>query len=291
MNDKQTPPGEWPREWPRELGLDENAGPAAYITRAKADSIIFAALDQAGFPEFDASPFHTGAVPALDTQVKEPPRAQSPRRMQRGFGYVAAAAMLAFVGVGSASAAVMWYLGIGSITIIAPRNQPQPASSERAHHTPRKPKPQVESEPVAPSVLPEFVVEAPPASPKPERRAPEDLLEEGNRLRAERRWAKADEAYERAFQSAPRSQTAYVARVASAAVRLEHLHDAAGALSLYRAALRQEPKGALGEEILLGIAEAQRALGDRAAERRALERFMADYPSSPHTAQVRARLD
>jgi TolA-binding protein len=122
-------------------------------------------------------------------------------------------------------------------------------------------------------------------------RAPEDWLVEGNRLRAERRWAKADDAYTRAAQHAPNTQTAYVARVASGAVRLEHLGDARGALARYRAAQEQLPHGALAEEILWGIVEAERALGDRAREHAALERFLREFPSSPLAGQARARLE
>jgi len=266
MSDKHPPLPAWPSE----LTLDEQAGPAAYITRAKADAIVLGALDRAGF--------------TLDAPLADAPAAtRTGRRARHGLRYLAAAAVLAFFSVGSASAAVMWYLGVGSVTTIeAPRATP-PVEKRRASARLPKAAPQ----PVEPAVLPEVVVEA----PKHERRAPEDWLEEGNRLRAEKRWAKADEAYSRAFQSGARSQTAYVARVAAAAVRLEHLSDAEGALGLYRSALRQEPHGALGEEILLGIAEAQRALGDTAAERRALERFLAQYPSSALAKQVRERLD
>jgi TolA-binding protein len=122
-------------------------------------------------------------------------------------------------------------------------------------------------------------------------RAPEDWLVEGNRLRAERRWAKADDAYTRAAQHAPNTQTAYVARVASGAVRLEHLGDARGALARYRAAQGQLPRGALAEEIQWGIVEAEHALGNRDQERAALERFLREFPNSPLAEQAKARLD
>jgi tetratricopeptide (TPR) repeat protein len=127
--------------------------------------------------------------------------------------------------------------------------------------------------------------------PRASTRAPEDWLVEGNRLRAERRWAKADDAYTRAALHAPNTQTAYVARVASGAVRLEHLGDARGALARYRAAQEQLPRGALAEEILWGIVEAERALGDRDREHAALERFLHEFPGSPLADQARSRLD
>jgi tetratricopeptide (TPR) repeat protein len=141
----------------------------------------------------------------------------------------------------------------------------------------------------APVVVPEPARDRPARAHGP--RAPEDWLVEGNRLRADKRWSKADEAYSRAAQRASNKQTTYVARVASAAVRLDHLNDARGALSRYRAALSLLPDGALSEEILWGISEAHRALGDHAAEQAALTRFLQEHPSSPLAGQAKARLD
>lgn len=258
-------------EWPDALRLDDQPGPAAYITRTKSDAIIASALEQAGFQETPIAPVVT-------------PSGFVKRKGRAGARLVAAVALVAFFGVGSASAAVMWYLETRSEPTLeqAPSPAPKPRRSVRRD----KPRQETQATPPTPALLPEMVVEATPR----ERRAPEDWLEEGNRMRAERRWARADEAYSRALESAPRSQTAYVARVASAAVRLEHLNDARGALSLYRAALRQSPDGALREEILLGIADAERALGDRSAERRALERLLDEYPRSAHGDEARARL-
>ncbi|MBX3275157.1 MAG: hypothetical protein KF729_33135, partial [Sandaracinaceae bacterium] len=51
---------------------------------------------------------------------------------------------------------------------------------------------------------------------------PEDLLALGNRLRAERRWREAGDAYAAAARAQPGSATAHVADVAAAAIRLEH---------------------------------------------------------------------
>jgi tetratricopeptide (TPR) repeat protein len=115
-------------------------------------------------------------------------------------------------------------------------------------------------------------------------------LAEANRLRAAARWQAADAAYERVWRSAPKSSSAYVARVAQASVRLEHLGDARGALTAYRAALAQSPDGPLGEEIRFGIAEALRRRGDARQERDALERFLAAYPDSPLATRARQRL-
>jgi hypothetical protein len=255
-------------EWPPELSLDGGGGPAPYITRAKADALIFAALEQAGF----------------DTAVPVPAPVPT-RELRNGWAArsVAAVVLFASLGVGSASAAVMWY--------VRERTEaPAPApvlERQQEREAVRRAPARVEAKHVAPLELPAEIIEP----KKVERRAPEDWLVEGNRLRAERRWDKADEAYGQAVRSAPHGPSAYVARVASAAVRLEHLHDARGALSLYRAALREQPQGSLREEVLFGIAEAQRALGNREAERAALEHFLREYPSSPLAGQAKSRLD
>jgi tetratricopeptide (TPR) repeat protein len=194
-----------------------------------------------------------------------------PAPKKRG-GWVAAAIALACIGGGSASAAVLWYV-----------------------HTQREPvvvspalRPHVEA-PVV--VAPVQAVEPAPVqapAPRPSVRAPEDWLREGNRLRAARRWKQADEAYGHAAHAS--SDAAYVAFVASAGVRLEHLGDARGALARYRAALKASPHGALDEEIRFGIADAHRALGETAREREALQAFLRDYPASPLAEHARARL-
>ena len=85
----------------------------------------------------------------------------------------------------------------------------------------------------------------------------------------------------------PGTATAYVARVAAASLRLDHLGDPAGALALYRGALAG---GALGEEALLGTARCHRALGDRASEAATLRRLLAAHPRSLLAAQASARL-
>lgn len=276
MSESQTPEGQ-----PIELPLDADAGPAHYITRAKADAIILRALDEAGFGAADV-PLAAAAPSAAQGAASMRPR----RRWSAGW-LVAAAAILCAT-VGSASAAVLWYARVRGPEPVATTPTPR---GERVRVSRRAPAPP--SEAIEPTVSPIMPVESPSPSPapKPAKRAPEDWLIEGNRLRAEKRWSSADEAYSRAVHGAPHSHSAYVAQVASAAVRLEHLHDARGALSRYRAALKQHPTGPLGEEIHYGIADAYRTLGDRAAEREALQLFLREHPGSALAAQARARLD
>jgi tetratricopeptide (TPR) repeat protein len=278
MTDERSPMGRWPRE----LSLDGQAGPAPYITRSKSDALIMSALDEAGFGAPQQPTLRDSHTQSRASTGKDEPAVSAPLRKRAiGARYLAAAAvLLACAGVGSASAAVLWYVREQQAPVVTPQPVVTPVAT---------PRPKLERKPTR---LAEVVLEQPPIEverSKPER-APEDLLIEGNRLRAEKRWAKADEVYTRAFQSAPASQAAYVARVASAAVRLEHLDDAAGALARYRSALRHVPDGALSEEILFGIADAYRALGKPEKEREALEEFLAAHPSSPLSKQAQARL-
>ncbi len=116
---------------------------------------------------------------------------------------------------------------------------------------------------------------------------PEDLLRAANQLRQQGRWREAERAYGRVMERYPGTATAYVARVAAASLRLDHLGDPAGALALYRGALAG---GALGEEALLGTARCHRALGDRASEAATLRRLLAAHPRSLLAAQASARL-
>ncbi|AEI66379.1 tetratricopeptide repeat protein [Corallococcus macrosporus] len=129
---------------------------------------------------------------------------------------------------------------------------------------------------------------APAASAKPG--AQEDLLLKANGLRSEGRWKEAESLYLRVIRAEPSSLASYVARVASGSLRLEHLGDAPGALRQFKAALRLQPRGVLDQEAQHGIAEAHRVLGDRDAERGALEVFLAAHPDSPLVPSARARV-
>jgi tetratricopeptide (TPR) repeat protein len=214
--------------------------------------------------------------------------APPPPRKRRSFLWQAAAAsLMVFVGMGSASAAVMLWKRVV---------QPEPVVTQLPVEKPRAKKPRHEKpvEPLVEAQVEEPVVAPVVESEKPEKRKParkpEDFLDDANGLRAEKRWREADENYARVWQVAPKSSAAYVARVASAAVRLEHLHDAKTALARYRAALEQNPRGALSEEIRFGIAECYRARGNHAEERKALESFVHDHPGSGLASKARARL-
>jgi len=121
-------------------------------------------------------------------------------------------------------------------------------------------------------------------------RPPQDLLPRANRLRGEGDYAGAERTYLRVVSQAPGSPAAYSARVAAASLRLERLGDARGALALYGQALRAVPDGPLGPEIREGIAAAYRKLGNRSAERGALQALLAADPSPASADKARARL-
>ncbi|NTX11597.1 tetratricopeptide repeat protein [Myxococcus sp. CA056] len=146
-----------------------------------------------------------------------------------------------------------------------------------------------------PRTTPDVAVPSPSAKLRgtemlPSAPAPEDLLRRANGHRATGQWKAAEALYLRVIRTDPQGMSAYVARVASGSLRLEHLGDARGALRQYQEAQRGWPGGVLEEEASHGVTEALRALGDRDGEARALESFLARHPDSPHGVAARARL-
>lgn len=119
---------------------------------------------------------------------------------------------------------------------------------------------------------------------------PEDLMKQANEQRRARRWPAAEALYQRVMTEHPGTSAAYVAAIAAASIRLDHLGDPRGALALYRSALRRGPDRALAEEARWGVAEAHRALGNAARERRALEELTRAHPGSPLVPRAEARL-
>jgi hypothetical protein len=118
----------------------------------------------------------------------------------------------------------------------------------------------------------------------------EDLLAEANAARTAHDWRGADALYRRVARGrATGGLAAQTALVASAELHLQHLGDPAGAARGFRAALASGAKAALAEDARWGLAECARALGDAAAERRALDDFLASHPGSPRTERARAR--
>jgi len=193
---------------------------------------------------------------------------RAPRRMTR----FAVAATLCAVVAGTAAAAI-WY------TKQKPVELPAPAAP-----APIKPPP-------PPVSAPSFVPPPPPVVETPHHPpAAQDLLRLANQRRAQHQWRDAQSLYRRVEREYTGSESAYVAMLADASLRLEHLHDAHGALGLYRTALAKGP-GSLREEAGFGVAESYRALGQKKAEAQALDSFVAAHPDSPMTPRARERLE
>jgi tetratricopeptide (TPR) repeat protein len=195
--------------------------------------------------------------------------------VSRVLGIAAAAAVALFAG---GAIAAVWY---------ATREEPAEPLAEAVRETPREVI-------VAPS-LPEEPDPVLPQEPEPAKRAkkleaPEDLLAKANELRGQKQWGAAEKTYSRVMRAHPRSQAAYVAAIAAAALRLEHLDDAHGALLLYEKARAISPNGALEADVLFGIAGAHRALGDRADEKRTLEHLLRKYPKSVFVPAAKKRI-
>ncbi|WP_164016928.1 tetratricopeptide repeat protein [Pyxidicoccus trucidator] len=284
--------------------LDGEAGPARRISRQKSAALVLAALE-AGTPETPPRPrvggklppvwLMAGAVlfagaaaatawslarpasteePQVTTSIPETPRAE--RDSAPGVGSeptedsarpVEAEPPVPAQAVGSAPPASA-----------PPRvaRPPAPAPSEAS--------PRDDAAPVVRQPRPEAPARIPPDA------EPEDLLRKANELRAVGRWKEAEALYLHVIRAQPSSLASYVARVASGSLRLEHLGNARGALRQFQEALRIQPHGVLGQEARHGIAEAWRALGDREAEARALEEFLAIHPDSPLGTTARTRL-
>jgi len=121
-----------------------------------------------------------------------------------------------------------------------------------------------------------------------------DLLQRANRLRAAGRFAQAERVYTRVARTADRHPNgvgaAYAATIAAAELRLEHTNDPAGALQLFRRALRMQPRGALSASARYGIAQSQRVLGRPEAEARALAELIEDHPEHLLRTGAEARL-
>ncbi|WP_375757002.1 tol-pal system YbgF family protein [Corallococcus exercitus] len=241
--------------------LDDGSGPARRLSRQRSSALVQAALD------------------AALQQAPEPPR-----RRKRPPVWLVAGAALVFTG---AAAAAAWRYS-------------RPAQPPPVVLTPAVPEPTrvATLEPVPlPSTPPPpepFTIEHPrplrPSIAVKESSKPEDLLRQANAFRSAGKWKEAEELYLRVIRAEPSSLAAYVARVASGSLRLEHLGDARGALRQFQDAVRLQPGGMLDPEARHGVAEAHRALGDTAAEARALGEFLTMHPDSPLSTASRARL-
>lgn len=264
-----------------DLLLDDQAGPARRISAARGHELIQNALT---------------ALPAA-AQV-----APTTRARRRGAWLLAAAVVLS-AGVASAG----YYTWVRSSAERAPR----PLPSAPATVTPSEPDVPVEPPVVSPADQPEPVAvvptptpteparsEPPAPTPTPPRARPDNaskisaasLIERANKLRRARSWRRAEATYQRVRRAYPDTQSADVATIAAASIRLEHLGDARGAKRLYSAALRRAGEHALAEEARWGLARVHRRLRDRDGERRMLRALLQHHPDSLLLPSVRQRL-
>lgn len=102
-------------------------------------------------------------------------------------------------------------------------------------------------------------------------------LARANAARGARRYAEALSLYSSVIDAYPSSAPAQAARVAAADIALEHQRDVARARRLYAEAVKRG--GELAAEARFGLAQAERARGDRSAERVALDEFLRHHPS------------
>lgn len=261
--------------------LDGRPGPARHLSSEAARALVDAAIERA-----QASP---------DEALAPPPRSRG-RRSQK---LALAAAVLIGVSVGGAALALV------SRALDRGARPSPPRPVERVVEPPPAPV----DEPAPPPVVPEprqRVRATPRKAPRAVGAAPsrreaslavvpddlpaEDLLALASERRKAHAWREADELYRSVVARFAATDAAVVAQIASAALHLQHLGDARGALAAYRHALAARPTGTLGEEARYGIAEAQRALGDVDAESRALVEFLDHHPRSALAPAARRRL-
>jgi tetratricopeptide (TPR) repeat protein len=272
-------------ELQRLLVLDDAPGPALPIDAWRANEIIEAALDGAGFGPSGGPSSSSGG------KASPPSGASTGAAVGTKLAVVAAvvivvAAIVLFMtrgrrGNGQVApppipdAAIDSSVGSGTLAV-APDAAPEVVAEDIVIDEPPPPQP-TQKEPA-------------PPRPKPKRdESPADLLGEANAKRAAKQWRESDALYARVVESAPKTLAAQTALIASASLRLEHLGDPKGALQRFRRALAIAPKGALAEDARWGIVEATRAIGDRAAEAAALDEFLAKHASSPLAPRAKAR--
>jgi hypothetical protein len=272
------------------LALDGAAGPARPIAPARAASIVATALRGAGFP-----PPGTGGGGGGAGGVHGAGRALAPRLIALAGG-VSAIAVVAWLAVRAPGAPPSAPVAQTAPPPAAPAQlAPAPAAA-----APSEPDP-IEMVPDDPPRVPAPSKPHVTAPPTHRRRlpphastvavpvAPEDLLAEANAARLARDWRGADELYARVAAADGAALAMQTALVASAQLHLEHLGDPGGAARRFRRALDAGARDALAEEARWGIAEAARATGDPAGERRALDDFLTHHAGSVRAAQARAR--
>lgn len=300
--------------------VDGRAGPARRLSSAATADLVRAILDAAG--EAPAEPARALELdvepPVVLTPVPAPPPVAPLRRPRWGRRLALAAAALGAVSLGSAASAVAlrhFNIRLGGAEVAPEPPAPPPPVVRRPSPPPpaqaqevELPQAMIEAPPQEPVPAPRrhvrrIVAAPPPPAPVPsqepaptpavivpENLPPADLLAFANERRARQAWREADLFYRATVTRFAGSDAASVAEVASAALHLQHLGDASGALAGFERTLGARPSGPLAEEARWGIAEAHRALGDRPAEARALREFLDRHPDSALAPAARRRL-
>jgi len=113
------------------------------------------------------------------------------------------------------------------------------------------------------------------------------------RARAHKRagdWQAAVAAYENVERLYPKSNDARTSQVSMGQLYLDKLNQPSQALRHFNAYLKHGATGALAQEAMYGKAAALRKLGQRAAERDALNSLLAQYPDGFHAGLAQKRL-
>ena len=117
----------------------------------------------------------------------------------------------------------------------------------------------------------------------------ETLLDEADRCRIDHDWRCAAKRYDAIVKRFPHRAEAATALVNLGQIQLKHLKKPREARRNFERYQKQSPSGPLAEQALMGIARADRAIGDHRGEARALDLFLARHPSSPLAEAARRR--
>lgn len=260
---------------PLQLPLDDEHGPAPRLPRGQADALVSAALIEYDRVIADTQPQTHGAHKAL------------PRTAAGTVKWAAAAGAVVALAAGAAAARYYFHAAEPAHPVQqrAPAKVVAPAQPQAE---PEAPAPEVAPEPSVPERVGPTTLSKPNRAS--ERSAPEDLLQKANHQRSVAQFRDAAATYAQVYERFPRTQSAYAARVADAAIELEHLSNPTRARRLFEQALRDEPHGALDLEARQGLCVALRDLEDRGAEERALHALINAHPDSPAARRAQVRL-
>jgi len=279
------------RELERLFDLDEAAGPARPIDASRSAAIITAALRGAGFPSGGGSGGAAGAKSAIATRLA---------LVAGGAAVVIGVTVWWLARAPARPAELSAPVPAASVPAAIVRAADPPPAAAPASAAAAAPVTDDEAAPEPGDPPP--VPPAPPARTRPRPReharvdAPRtpteatDLLARANAARLVHDWRGADALYRRVARGGGGDGlAAQTALVASAELHLEHLGDPAGAARRFRAVLAGGPDAALAEDARWGLAESARVAGDAAAERRALDDFLAHHPASARAERARTR--